>query len=262
MATRQLSRTRVGPLSADDVNALISRWQTDGDERAREEVFNQFAALARRLAGRYRTTHESFDDLAQVAFVGLLGAIDRFDSGRGTTFASFAIPTILGELKRYFRNTGWAVHVPRGQQEMAQRIDRAVREVASQSGRDPGVRELAEYLEVSTEEVVAGIDAGTAHYAVSLDAPLSAAESDDPDRLIDTIGCHDDGFALMETAASLGSAIARLPYCERQVLSLRLEGNLKQSEIGAELGVSQMQVSRLLRRAAVRLREMTELSSP
>jgi RNA polymerase sigma-B factor len=145
---------------------------------------------------------------------------------------------------------------------MALRIDRAVRVIAGQSGRDPGVRELAEYLEVSTEDVVAGIDAGTAHYAISLDAPLSAAEPDDPDRLIDTIGCDDHRFALMETAESLGSAIARLPYCERQVLSLRLGGNLKQSEIGAELGISQMQVSRLLRRAAIRLREMTELSSP
>lgn len=262
MPTRPLSRASVRRSSRpSDVNALITAWQEDGDEAAREAVFDQYFPLARRLARRYRTPHEPLEDLIQVAAVGLLGAIDRFDPSRGINFGSFAIPTVLGELKKYFRSTGWAVHVPRGRQEMALRIDKAIREIVASSGLRPCVCALAEYLEVSTEEVVAGIDAGTAHYAMSLDAPLTTAEPDDPDRLIDTIGGDDDGYALTETTAAVSSAIARLPYCERQPLSLRLERGLKQTEIAAELGCSQMQVSRLLRRAAARLRETTAISS-
>jgi RNA polymerase sigma-B factor len=259
------TRPRLGasvrqPNARADVNALIAAWQQDADEDARDAVFDQFFPLARRLARRYRTPHEPFEDLVQVASVGLLGAIDRFDPRRGINFGSFAIPTVLGELKKYFRSTGWAVHVPRGQQEIALRIEKAVREIVARSGLYPGVRELAEYLEVSTEEIVAGLDAGAAHYAMSLDAPLTAAEPDDPDCLIDTVGRDDDGYALTEATMSLVSAIARLPYCERRALALRLERDLKQTEIAAELGCSQMQVSRLLRRAAVRLCEMTAIS--
>jgi len=244
-----------------DVNALIGAWQKDGDAHAREAVFDQFLPLARRLARRYGMPPEPFEDLVQVASVGLLGAIDRFDPGRGNSFGSFAIPTILGELKKYFRSTGWAVHVPRDQQEMALRIDKAIREIVARSGVYPGIRELAEYLEVSTDEIVAGLDAGTAHFAMSLDAPLTQGEPDDPDRLIDTVGRDDDGYALAEATMSLVSAVGLLPHYERQALALRLERGLTQTEIAAELGCSQMQVSRLLRRAAERLRVMTAISS-
>lgn len=261
MPTRPLSPTLVRSCrSRADAEVLIAAWQQDGDGGARDAVFEQFFPLARRLARRYRTPHEPFEDLIQVACVGLLGAIERFDSSRGTSFASFAIPTILGELKKYFRDTGWAVHVPRGQQEMALHIGQAVREIAAGTGREPGVRELAEYLEVSTEDVLAGLDAGSAHYTMSLDAPATPVEHDDPDRLIDTMGSEDDGYALTETTASLADAIARLPYCERRALLLRLERDLKQSEIAAELGCSQMQVSRLLRRAVLGLREMAVIA--
>lgn len=260
MPTRQVSPTHVPlPSPPDDVDVLIASWQTDGDTDARDAVFEQFAPLARRLARRYRTPHEPFEDLLQVAFVGLLGAIERFDPTRGSSFGSFAIPTILGELKKYFRNTGWAVHVPRGQQEMALHIEHAIREIVARTGHQPNVAQLAQYMEVENEDILAGLDAGTAHYAMSLDAPLTPAEPDDPDRLIDTMGQEDDGYALAETTASLTAAIARLPHCERQALSLRLERGLKQTEIAAELGCSQMQVSRLLRRAAIRLRDMTAI---
>ncbi len=245
-----------------DAHALIAAWQSQRDESARDAVFEQFRPLARSLARRYRTSHEPFDDLLQVAYVGLLGAIERFDPGRGSSFGSFAIPTILGELKKHFRNTGWAVHVPRGQQEMSLHIEQAVRAIVARTGRRPSVPALAEYLEVDTEDILAGLDAGAAHYAMSLDAPLTPDEPDDPDRLIDTIGCDDDGYALAETAASLTAAIAGLPYCERQALTLRLTHNLKQTEIAARLGCSQMQVSRLLRRAAVRVRELTASPEP
>ncbi len=242
-----------------DVNDLIVRWQESADEDARDAVFERFLPMARRLAQRYRSAHEPFEDLTQVASVGLLGAIDRFDPHRGISFASYAIPTILGELKKHFRNTGWAVHVSRGRQEMVLKIEQAVRHISARSGRHPGVRELAEYLEVETEEIVAGIDAGTAHYAMSLDAPLVPVDPEDPATLIDTIGRNEQGYALAEAKLSLTGAMARLPYHERQVLSLRLERDLKQSEIAAELGCSQMQVSRLLRRAGRRLHELAEI---
>jgi RNA polymerase sigma-B factor len=229
---------------------------------AREELVERFMPLARRLAGRYGGPQEPLEDLVQVAAVGLLAAIDRFDPDRGVAFPSFAIPTILGELKRYFRNTGWSVHVPRGSQEMALRVSQATRDLTARSGRPPRVAELAEYLEVTSEEVMGGLDAGTAHYAASLDAPLATTGSDEPRTLIETMGGTEDGYGLAEMTASLGIAMARLPYLERKALSMRLERDIRQTEIAEELGCSQMQVSRLLRRAAARLREMIDPEVP
>jgi RNA polymerase sigma-B factor len=239
-------------------NVLVERWHEDCDVAARDELFERYLPLARRLAARYSNPHEPLEDLVQVASVGLLGAIDRFDPARGVRFPAFAIPTILGELKRYFRNTGWSAHVPRGAQEMALRIDRAIRQMTATTGRQPRVEEVAEYLEVSHDDVLTGLDAGTAHYAVSLDAPLSSAEDDEPDTLGDSLGDVDESYGLVEAKMSLTDAVGRLPHLERRALVLRLERDLKQTEIAQALGCSQMQVSRLLRRAATRLREMTD----
>jgi RNA polymerase sigma-B factor len=255
--TRQAGR--VAPPAGREIatDELVRRWQRRGDRAARDELFDRFLPLARKLASRYSNPNEPLEDLVQVASVGLIGAIDRFDPDRGVRFPAFAIPTILGELKRYFRNTGWSAHVPRGAQEMALRVERAARQITATSGRQPRVAELAEYLEVSQEDVLAGLDAGSAHYSISLDAPLSSAEGEEPDSLGDSIGAEDQRYALVETSASLSSAISRLPYLERRALTLRLEADLKQTEIAQRLGCSQMQVSRLLRRAAMKLREMT-----
>jgi RNA polymerase sigma-B factor len=244
------------PEHATDV--LAYRWREHGDRAAREELFARFLPLARKLAGRYTNPHEPLEDLVQVASMGLLGAIDRFDPSRGVRFPTFAIPTILGELKRYFRNTGWSAHVPRGAQEMALRVERAARQITARSGRQPRVDELAEYLEVRPEDVLEGLDAATAHYAISLDAPVSQAEDDEPNALVDTIGCEDDTYALVETTASLSVAVAQLPYLERKALALRLVSDMTQTEIARELNCSQMQVSRLLRRASSKLRELTD----
>jgi RNA polymerase sigma-B factor len=240
---------------------LVRRWRDDHDHAARDALFSRFAPLARRLAGRYhRNRYEPLEDLVQVASVGLLAAIDRFDPDRGMPFPSFAIPTILGELRRYFRNTGWSVHVPRSAQELALRVDGAAQQISTQTGRQPRVHELAEYLEVDPEEVLAGLEAATAHYSVSLDAPVASADSQQAETLGDRIGDSDERYGLIETAASLSAAAKQLPYVERQALTLRLAHNLKQSEIAHELGCSQMQVSRLLRRAGARLRELTDPS--
>jgi RNA polymerase sigma-B factor len=242
-----------------ETEELMARWHDHSDREAREELFERFRPLARKLAARYSNPHEPIEDLVQVAAMGLLGAIDRFDPDRGVRFPAFAIPTILGELKRYFRNTGWSVHVPRGAQELALRVDRAVRQIEAGGGRHPSVAQLAEYLELPQEDVLVGLDAGTAHYSVSLDAPLSSADDEEqPDTLGDSLGAVDDSYGLVETTSSLSAALGRLPHLERQALMLRLERDMKQTEIAQELGCSQMQVSRLLRRAAARLHDMTD----
>jgi RNA polymerase sigma-B factor len=235
--------------------ALALRWQQDGDRDARRELFEQFVPLARRLAGRYASPHEPMEDLVQVAYVGLLGAVDRFDPERGRSFAAFAIPTILGELRRYFRNTGWTAHVPRGAQELALRINRGSREITERTGRTPRVGELAEYLEISVEDALTGLHAATAHYSVSLDAPAPGADTEEQP-LVESLGVEDERFGLVDTRLSLPPAMAQLPYLERQAVTLRLTHGLKQVEIARQMGCSQMQVSRLLRRATTRLHDL------
>jgi RNA polymerase sigma-B factor len=237
---------------------LALRWRERGDRWARDALIDRFQPLARRLARRYLTSAEPFDDLVQVASVGLVAAVNRFDPNRGIPFTAFAIPTILGELKRYFRDTGWSAHVPRGAQEAALRVEEASRQLTAHTGRAPNVGELAQYLELDTEQVLAGLEAGSAHFATSLDEPAAATDTEDHEPLHAYVGEVDDGYALVEMTASLAAAMSRLPYLERRALTLRLRHDLKQTEIADRLGCSQMQVSRLLRRATTRLREMID----
>src|SRR5690348_7613202 len=156
---------------AADAAQLFARWQDQGDQLAREELVQRFLPLARKLARRYSGAREPFDDLLQVASLGLVKAIDRFDSTRGTAFSSFAVPTILGELKRYFRDLGWAVHVPRGAQELALKVQAAEQAISPRLGRTPTADELALYMEVSVEQVIDGLEAAAAHHATSLEEP-------------------------------------------------------------------------------------------
>jgi RNA polymerase sigma-B factor len=234
---------------------LFHRWQQDGDAAAREEIFRRFQPLARKLASRYVNAQEPLEDLVQVAYLGLLGAIDRFDADRGLAFSSFAVPTVLGELKRHFRDTGWAVHVPRGAQEMSLRVDRAITKLTADTGRPPTVDAVAQYLEVGVDEVLVGMEAGGAHYSGSLEAPFGSDGEDDVQSLGDVLGQPDPGFRFSELTTSLQTAVGRLPKLERLALGLRLDDDMKQTDIARRLGCSQMHVSRLLRRAAERLRE-------
>jgi len=197
------------------------------------------------------------EDLEQVAAVGLLNAIERFEPDRGTSFRTFAIPTIIGELKRYFRDTGWAAHVPRQAQELALQVDRAVNQLTAAHGRSPSIDQIAQYLEISTEEALAGLSATTAHFPVSLDIPAQCPDDGPETSLGDTIGQEDDRYALVDTILSLAAIMPTLPFRQRQVLSLRLQENLMQTEIARRIGCSQMQVSRLLRDAAAQLRATT-----
>jgi RNA polymerase sigma-B factor len=247
------------PASQASNDELIARWQEHRDRQARDELFERYRPLVRKLAGRYLNPHEPLEDLVQVGSIGLLGALDRFDPQQGTRFISFAIPTILGELRRYFRDTGWAVHVPRGAQEMALRVDRAVKEMTPPAGGgSPTVEAIAEYLELSMEDVLVGLDARNAHFSSSLDAPVTG-RGDEEDRVVrDSFGIEDERFALVETKLSYAAAIARLPYAERQAVNLRIEHDLKQSDIANRMGCSQMQVSRLLRRAGETCRQLID----
>jgi RNA polymerase sigma-B factor len=246
-------------LEGVDTAVLFERLRVNGDGSARDELVRRFLPLARKLAARYTNPYEPFEDLLQVASIGLLGAVDRFDPDRGVGFPSFAIPTILGELKRYFRGTGWSAHVPRRAQELALRVDKASRQLSARTGRAPRVEEIAQYLELATEDVLTGLDAARAHYSVSLDAPANTVTVDsEPESLGSSIGADDERIGLIETSTSLSAALRRLPFLEREALRLRLQEDLKQTEIAQRLGCSQMQVSRLLGRAAARVREMIE----
>jgi RNA polymerase sigma-B factor len=248
VAPRHLRQTSRPPASAS-LDGLFHRWQEHGDQSARAELCRRFAPLARKLAARYRSPNEPLEDLVQVASLGLIGAIDRFDPSRGISFTAFAVPTILGELKRHFRSTGWAVHVPRGAQEMAMRVDRAVRQLSAETGRAPRVDALAEFLEVPVEDVLLGLEAGTAHYSASLDAPAPGSGEQEPQSLGESLGDVDHRYGLIDARLSLSVGISQLPYAERRALTLRLGHDMRQTDIARELGCSQMQVSRLLRRA-------------
>lgn len=240
---------------AEQPVVLFRRWQRQRDSMARDALVDRFLPLARSLARRYARSSEPFEDLAQVANVGLLKAIDRFDPDRGVPFASFAVPTILGELKRYFRDSCWSVHVARGMQERALRVADAEQELAGR-GRAPTVQELAEYVGLNDEDVLEALAVASAYSSVSLDAPPPRGEGD-PDLLAEALGIVDDGFEAVESILTLGVAFRSLSVIDRQVVRLRLVQNLTQSQIAARIGVSQMQISRLLQRALAQLRELS-----
>jgi RNA polymerase sigma-B factor len=237
---------------------LVVLWQEHRDLAARARLLERFLPMARRLAARYRNPYEPQEDLHQVAALGLLTAIDRFDTTRAIPFEPYAIPTILGELKRHFRDTGWSVHVPRGAQELAQRVDRASREITSCTGRSPTVEEISRLLIIEVDEVLLGLEAASARFSVSSDVPASDHDSDTTGTFGDSFGRADGGYALVETKLSLQDAICRLPTKEHRALRLRMNRGLTQTEIAADLGCSQMQVSRLLRSAARHVGELTD----
>jgi RNA polymerase sigma-B factor len=245
-------------LRTTDPSVLFARWQEGKDTRARAALVERFMPLARGLARRYRRSSEPFDDLVQVANLGLLKAIDRFDAPRGHAFSSFAVPTILGELKRYFRDSGWAVHVPRGAQERARKVEEATDKITGRTGRPPTVSHVAEYLELSEEEVIDGLLAGHAYSSVSLDTPRPS-EDDRGLTYVETLGEEDHDLELVDAVATTSEAIKQLPLRERRVLKLRFVDDLTQTEIADRIGVSQMQISRLLRRSLARLQALTEV---
>jgi RNA polymerase sigma-B factor len=250
-----LRAAAAGP--ARETQLLLARYRETGDRAARETLVTRFLPLARQLARRYHGANESYEDLVQVANIGLVKAIDRFDPDRGVAFSSYAVPTILGEIKRYFRDSSWAVHVPRGVQERVMRVDRATKQLAGQLGRPPSLKEIAASIGSKPEEVLEAMEASHAYDAVSLDASRGGSDSDG-DTYADTLGAEDDRFDLVEYNAVIAAALQALPPRDRIVLHLRFSEDLTQSEIASRVGVSQMQVSRVIRRALNRLRSVAD----
>jgi RNA polymerase sigma-B factor len=222
-----------------------------GRARLRDRTIEAWMPLARHLASRYAGRGEPVDDLQQVAVMGLIKAVDRFEADRGVDFAGFAIPTIVGELKRHFRDKTWSVRVPRRLQELRLAITGANNTLSHTLGRSPTVADIAVHLGITEEEVLEGLEGARAYNSASLSAPAGA---DGTTTLGDTLGSEDNGFALAELRIALGPALAGLDEREQKIISLRFYGNLTQSEIAQQVGISQMHVSRLLTKALAKLR--------
>lgn len=214
--------------------------------------------LAHHLARRYAERGEPLDDLVQVASIGLLKAVDRFDADRGVSFTSYAVPTILGELRRHFRDRGWAIHVPRDLKEAALRVEAAMKQHA---GRAPTPAELAKETGLDVETVLEALEVSGAHRALSLDAPATRLDDDLP-ALVDGLGSEDDDLARARDRATLEVLAEVLDEREREILRLRFVEDLTQSEIGARVGVSQMHVSRLIRTSLTRMRLASQATPP
>jgi RNA polymerase sigma-B factor len=237
-----------------DERVLLERYGRDKDPSIREELVHRFMPLARRLAARYRGDREPLEDLVQVASLGLVKALDRFDPERGVAFSSYAVPTILGELKRHFRDRGWAIRVPRDLQERIARVERVAGELPSKLGRAPSVNEIAATLEIDSEDVLEAMEAAHAHHAMSLDAQQHTEEGEGM-AMSERVGTEEAGFETVEYGAAIEDVVASLSERDRQVLHLRFVEDLTQTQIAERVGVSQMHVSRILRSALERLRE-------
>ncbi|MER7276461.1 RNA polymerase sigma factor SigF [Dactylosporangium sp. NPDC000244] len=224
-------------------------------ERVRARLIELYIPLAEYLARRFRNRGEQLEDLVQVANLGLIKSVDGFDPTRGAAFTSYAIPMIVGELKRHFRDKGWDVRVPRRLQELRLEISKVSGDLAQDLGRSPTVADLAGRLGVSEEEVIEGLDCGQAYRALSLDAPVGDSGDGGANGLGDMLGGDDPDMRNVENREALRPLLARLPEREQKIIAMRFHGNLTQSQIAAELGISQMHVSRLLAGALRSLRD-------
>jgi RNA polymerase sigma-B factor len=229
---------------------LLARYARDRSPALREELVRRFMPLARSLAMRYRRQTESLDDLVQVAGLGLVKAVDGFDPERGRPFAAYAVPTILGELRRHFRDHVWNVRLPRALQERTMKLDAATAALTDELGRFPTPSELAERLDLSVEDVLEGLEADHARRTLSLDAPRRADEEESTPG-VETLESVEHGYDRVE--AQMAAQSADLDPREREILRMRFVDNLTQREIAAEFGVSQMQISRISRRALWKL---------
>jgi RNA polymerase sigma-B factor len=239
---------------------LFQRYLETRDPAARDALVERFLPLARQLARRYQRAEEPLDDLIQVASLGLVKAIDRFDADREVAFSSYAVPTILGEIKRHFRDRTWSVRVPRDLQELSLKVDRAVVAMAKDLQRSPTVPELAEKLAVTEEQILEAREASGAYRAASLSAPRGGEQ--EGDTLGDAVGTEEHGYDQAENRATLDRLMQTITPREREVLRLRFEEDLTQAEIGERIGVSQMQVSRLIRQSVSRLRAAARTEEP
>jgi RNA polymerase sigma-B factor len=240
---------------------LFERLADPDDPVDRDVVVERFLPLARRLAARYRGGDEPFDDVFQIACLGLVNAVERYDPARGKAFTSFAVPTIVGEIKRHFRDRTWSIRPPRDLQEQTLRVERARDELGPRLGRAPTVDDIATHLGIEPEDVLEAMAASRGYRAASLDSPRPGGDEDGDETVGDTVGTDDAEYERAEERATLDRLMRSLTARERLVLRLRFEDDLTQQEIGARIGVSQMQVSRIVRNAVDRLR-LTAAAEP
>lgn len=234
--------------------AMAGKQPDDPDRaRLRDDLVEIHLPLVEYLARRFRNRGEPLDDLIQVATIGLIKSVDRFDLERAVEFSTYATPTIVGEIKRHFRDKGWAIRVPRRLQELKLSLTKATSDLSQKNGRSPTVAELAKHLELTEEEILEGLESANAYSAVSLDAPDGG--DDDAPAVADSLGVMDDALEGVEYRESLKPLLDKLAPREKRILMLRFFGGLTQSQIAGELGISQMHVSRLLARTLAQLRE-------
>ena len=245
-----------GERLSDDA-VLFERFRATRDPAVREELVNRYLPFARSLALRYRGGSESHDDLVQVASLGLINAIDRFEPERSIPFLAFAAPTILGELRRHFRDRVWTVRVPRGLQERISLVDEAIGKLTGELQRSPSVSEIAERLDVEEHEVLEAFEANDARRTISLDQPAAGAEPDEG-TISERVGTEDTGYEAVEQRTTIAGGLPELSERELLVLRLRFVEDLTQSQIAERIGHSQMHVSRILRKALERLREAVD----
>jgi RNA polymerase sigma-B factor len=245
---REAERNR----ARDADRELLRRYHEDGDVAARERLVERHLPLVRSLARRYAGRGEPLEDIEQVGAIGLLKAIDRFELDREVSLATYATPNVVGEIKRHFRDKGWAIRVPRALQELNAKMSPTVDALTSKLGRSPSVAEIAAAVGTGVEEVLEAIEVGSAYSALSLSATTNGDEENDP---LDLIGEEDLGFERSEDRAALEPALERLPDRERQILRMRFEEGLPQTQIAERVGLSQMHVSRLIRKSLGSMRD-------
>jgi len=235
----------------DEDRELLRRYHETGDASAREALVERHLPLVRSLARRYAGRGEPVEDIEQVGAIGLIKAIDRFELEREVSLATYATPNVVGEIKRHFRDKGWAIRVPRALQELNAKMSATIDNLTARHGRSPTIAEIAESLDATPEEVLEAMDVGSAYTTLSLSAPLGE-DSADP---LEAIGGEDEGFERTDDREALAPALARLPQRERDILRMRFEEGLPQTQIAERVGLSQMHVSRLIRRALASMRE-------
>ena len=233
---------------------LFRRFKEEGDMDAREKLVMSHLNLVRFIANKFKNRGEPIDDLIQVGYLGLLKAIDRFDPSRGLEFTTFATPTIMGEIKRHFLDKGWSVRVPRRLQELSAKVNQATDTLTSQLQRSPTIAEIADYLDATVDEVLEAMESSSAYSSVSLEAP-SGADDDDTPSVIDRYATEDSDLAFTDDRIIIEEALASFSPRERDVIEMRFLKGMTQIEIAEKLGISQVQVSRLLRRTLKKIQD-------
>ena len=236
-----------------DDKILLRRYHEEGDLQAREQLIEQYMSLVRSLARRYSYRGEQLEDLVQIGAIGLIKAIDRFDLDRGVELTTYATPNIIGEIKRHFRDKGWAVRVPRGLQELNVQLSRLVEQLTVQLSRSPTIPELAKAAGVEEEEVLEALESGRAYTSLSLSVGGGGGDDDDLDPL-ESLGTEEHQYEVSEDRAVLAPGFKALDERERMILQLRFFEGLTQSQIAQQVGISQMHVSRLIRRSLEKIR--------